>query len=46
MESQKIEKKNYVAPTMEEIDIACQSILCGSCDGNPNCMSTEIEGTP
>ncbi|SHK46598.1 hypothetical protein SAMN05720487_1022 [Fibrobacter sp. UWT2] len=46
MNSEMVEKKAYVSPSMEEIDIACQSILCGSCDGNPDCMSTEIEGTP
>ncbi|WP_407451091.1 hypothetical protein [Fibrobacter sp.] len=43
MESQKIEKKNYVAPTMEEIDIACQSILCGSCENNDGCIPVEVE---
>lgn len=30
MESEKLEKKKYVAPAMEEIDVECQSVLCQS----------------
>ena len=37
MESEKNEKKKYVAPAMEEIDVEYQSVLCQSG------MDTEIE---
>lgn len=30
MESEKLEKKKYVAPSMEEIEMDCQQVLCGS----------------
>jgi hypothetical protein len=42
MESEKLEKKKYVAPTMEEIDVECSQFLCGSCD-DPDCIVTEVE---
>lgn len=30
------EKKKYVAPKMDVIDMECRSILCGSSDSDPN----------
>ena len=45
MESEKLEKKKYVAPTMEEIDTDCQQFLCCS-NGDQDCMDAEVEGTP
>lgn len=32
MESEKLEKKKYIAPAMEEIEMDCQQVLCGSKD--------------
>lgn len=43
MNSEMVEKKAYVSPSMEEIDIACQSILCGSCENNDGCIPVEVE---
>jgi len=31
---EKQEKKVYVAPLMEEFDMDCQTVLCGSCTGD------------
>lgn len=46
MNTEKSEKKAYVSPSMEEIDVECRMFLCDSCDDNPACMNTEVEGTP
>jgi hypothetical protein len=43
MNSEMVEKKAYVSPSMEEIDIACQSILCGSCESDTCSMDVEVE---
>ncbi|WP_283160526.1 hypothetical protein [Fibrobacter sp. UWB1] len=44
MNSEMVEKKAYVSPSMEEIDMECQKkFLCGSGENNDDCMDTEIE---
>ena len=30
METEKLEKKKYIAPAMEEIEMDCQQVLCNS----------------
>ena len=37
------EKKKYVAPEMDVIDMECRSILCGSSDSDPNPDELDIE---
>lgn len=44
MESEKLEKKKYVAPTMEEIDVECSQFLCDSCTNPEGCtLPVEVE---
>ena len=42
MNTEKSEKKAYVSPSMEEIDMEYQKILCGSCGDDPDCINAEI----
>ena len=43
MESEKLEKKKYIAPSMEEIEMECRQFLCDSCTNPDGCVSMPAE---
>ena len=42
MNTEKSEKKAYVSPSMEEIDVECRMFLCDSCENSKDCMDVLI----